>query len=47
VYSVLVAGERGLGVHPGKSTDKRISLDDAEFCLKTITKVIAILREKI
>jgi hypothetical protein len=38
---------RNLLVHPKKSTDKKIDLDDAKFCLKTITKVIEILKEKI
>lgn len=38
---------RNLLVHPKKTKDKKIDLKDAEFCLKTITKVIEILKQKI
>jgi len=39
---------RNILVHPKRnSSDKKISLDDAEFCLNTITQIIQILKDKI
>jgi len=38
---------RNLLVHPKKSSDEKISLEDAEFCLNTITKIVEILKSKI